>query len=129
MAAYATSSDLAARWKPIDDTNRAETLLGDAAVWLRTWFPDLDLRIASGQLDPAIPIMVSCAMVKRAMLNTDTDGAASVQRSDSAGVYSHSENRSFSNPEGNLYLTSREESLLAGKPVEAVSYTATGLLG
>ncbi|MBM7280362.1 hypothetical protein JTZ10_21695 [Gordonia rubripertincta] len=128
MSAYATADDLAARWKNLSgaEMGRAEVLLQDAAVWLRTWFGDLDSRIAAGTLDAQAPLMVSCAMVRRAMLNAEGDGTAAYQRTDSAGPMSMTENRTYSNPEGNLYLTAREVDLLAGHPASAGSFTSPG---
>ena len=126
MVAFATSDDLASRWRPLigDETDRADTLLGDASVWLRAWFPDLDGRIADGRIDAAIPVMVSCAMVKRAMLAAQFDGMSSVN--DSAGIYG--QQRVFSNPQGNLYITSAERDLIAGVSGHtAVSRMSPGL--
>lgn len=127
MTSFATSTDLASRWKELstEESARAEVLLGDASVWLRAWFPDLDARVASGTLDSTIPVMVVCSMVKRAML--DSDGMSAEQSQQTAGPFTDSLQRSFSNPDGNLYLTSREEQLLRGFPSCAVSMMAPGL--
>ncbi len=126
MAAFAQSDDLADRWRPLvgDETERANTLLADASVWLRAWFPDLDGQVADGRIDPTIPVMVSCAMVKRAMLASAFDGMSSVN--DSAGIYG--QQRVFSNPQGNLYITSAERDLIAGVSGRtAVSRMSPGL--
>ncbi len=129
MAAYATATDLANRWRPLvgAETARATVLLGDAAVWLRTWFPDLDDRIAGGALDASVPAMVSCSMVKRAML--DSDGMSAMQSQQVAGPFTDMVQRAFSNPDGNLYLTAREQDLLRGfpNPSGAVSMMSPGL--
>lgn len=72
--------------------------------------------------------MVSCAMVKRAMLNTEYDGLASVANTQTAGVYSDAVNRTFSNPSGNLYITSAERDLMLGVSGHtAVSRMSPGL--
>jgi hypothetical protein len=64
-------------------------------------------------------------MVKRAML--DSDGMSGDQVEQTAGPFSERVQRSFSNPEGNLYITSAERELLHGFPASAVSYTSPGL--
>lgn len=129
MTAYATVSDLESRWRTLtaEEKLRAEVLLADAAVWLRTWIPGLDASIATGAVDAGAAVMVSCAMVKRAMLNSESEGLESVSRQQTAGPYSFADRSAFSNPEGNLYLTAREIELLKGRPVKAVSFTAPGL--
>lgn len=129
MTAFAGAADLQARWRPLTDaeTERANVLLEDASVWLLAWFPDLQARIDAGTLDAAIPVMVACSMVKRAML--DSDGMSADQTQRTAGPFSESFQRSFSNPDGNLYLTAREEQLLRGSTSQpqAVSMMSPGL--
>lgn len=129
MTAFADASDLQARWRPLTDTEteRAAVLLEDASVWLRAWFPDLQDRIDSGALDATIPVMVACSMVKRAML--DADGMSADQTQRTAGPFMESFQRTFSNPDGNLYLTAREEQLLRGLAAQpqAVSMMSPGL--
>lgn len=127
MTAYATIGDLESRWRSLSNSDeaRAEALLDDAAVWLRTWAPDLDSRIADGSLDESVPVMISCAMVKRAML--DSDGMSSETSQQAAGVYSQSMTRAFANPQGNLYLTGQEKDMLLGFPPDAVSMTMPGM--
>lgn len=127
MTSFAESGDLASRWRTLstEEAARAEVLLGDASVWLRAWFPDLDARLTSGALDATIPVMVVCSMVKRAML--DSDGLSAEQSQQTAGPFMDLVQRSFSNPDGNLYLTSREEQLIRGFPACAISMTAPGL--
>lgn len=129
MVAYATADDLESRWRSLSvaEQARANALLGDASVWLRTWFPDLDQRIANGALDSSVPVMVSCSMVKRAML--DSDGMSAEQSHQIAGPFSDMTQRTFANPDGNLYLTAREQDLLRGfpNPSGAVSMMSPGL--
>lgn len=127
MAAFATATELESRWRTLstDEKARATVLLGDASVWLRAWFPDLDDRIASGELDADAAKMVACAMVKRAML--DSDGMSSEETQQTAGPFSVSNQRAFSNPEGNLYITTLERNLLLGIRTGAVSFMSPGL--
>lgn len=70
-APFAAAADLAARWRPLSDAEQtvAETLLGDASEILRTHVPDLDARLASGELRRALVVQVVTAMVRRAMAN------------------------------------------------------------
>ena len=109
---FAQYSDLESRWRPLttDEQTKATVLLGDASVIIRELAIGIDARITdygtdptlSGALDPAIPLMVVCAMVKRAMTGpSDLENVASQQVA--AGPFSSS--YTYSNPMGNLYLT------------------------
>ena|SRR5690554_3356965 len=108
---YADPDDLTERWRPLtsDETSRADVLLADAAVKIRAACPDVDARIESGDLDPEIPKIVSCDMVRRAMLSP-VDQAPMQQMQQTAGPFSHS--GTFVNPTGDLYLTKAEKQML-----------------
>lgn len=125
-APYATTADLVARWRPltVSETATASVLLSDAAVRIRSEFPDVDERIAADPqtLDPDIPKMVSCAMVKRAMLaSADQAVAGSIQQT--AGPFSQS--TTFVNPTGDLYLTSAERRMLRTSAQKAFTVRMT----
>lgn len=113
MAAFAEVSDLEARWRPLSiaEDATAEVLLLDAASMIRAECPDIDGRLEADPptLDPNIPLMVSCAMVKRAML-AGTGSDAVSQTSQTAGPFS--QQVTYANPMGNLYLTKAERKLL-----------------
>lgn len=128
MAAYATAEDLQARWKTLspEEQARAATLLGDASLWLREWFPDLDARIASGSIEAGIALMVACAMVKRAMIASGLEGVTYAQDSEIYGPFSHQTGRTYKNPEGNLYVTAAERDLLEGRTSDAISMECAG---
>lgn len=117
MASFATPNDLAQRWRPLSsaETTRAEVLLADASAIIRAECPGIDTKTTvvppatAPEIDPGIPKMIACAMVKRAMLvTTDADGVSATQQT--AGPFSQS--TTFSNPMGNLYLTKAEKRLL-----------------
>lgn len=121
---FATPDDLAKRWRPLDsdETERATELLSDASAVIRTECPGIDAKITpvppatEPELDPGIPKMIVCAMVKRAMLvANDADGVSATQQT--AGPFSQS--LTFSNPMGNLYLTKAEKRLLGCVAQEA----------
>lgn len=127
---FATPDDLAARWRPLTEVEIAQAivLLEDASARIRVEFPDVDARIAAvpQELDPAIPRMIVCAMVKRSMLApSDQGAAASVQQS--AGPYSQS--TTFANPTGDLYLTSGERRMLKGSPQQAFTVSMSSHSG
>lgn len=125
MAAFATPADLEARWRPLTDAETvvATTLLADAAVWLRAWFPDLDARIASAAVDTQAAVMVSCSMVKRALIASGHEGQSSGM--EAMGPFTRQV--AFRNPEGNLYVTEQEVDVLDGRPSGAVSMECAGL--
>lgn len=106
MTAFATVSDVAARWRPLSDAEEiiAATLLDDASDIIRLRFPDVDDRITAGTLSADSVTRIVATMVKRAMINMDTAGVA--QRSQTAGPFAVSDK--FTNPTGNLYLTADE---------------------
>lgn len=117
--AFATAQDLADRWHALttDEQAKATALLDDAADLIRTTCPKWR--------DAAEPTLkrVSCAAVKRAMLNGD-DAAGVTQHTETAGAYT--ESFSYSNPAGDLYLTASEIESLGG-PGTAWAYdTADG---
>ena len=106
--AYATVSDLEARWRTLDSTEkaRAGVLLGDAKVRIDAECP-VQGDPSSSQLEARK--IVSCNMVKRAMLNGEqAAGIESTQAT--AGPFSRSFN--FSNPTGDMYIKKDEKRML-----------------
>ena len=98
---FAAIDDLAKRWHELTDAERAkaETLLADASDKIITDCP----RWA--QASEATLRRICCAMVKRAMLNeVVAGGTQSTQTAN--GV---TEANSYSNPDGDLYLTKSEK--------------------
>lgn len=105
---YATVADLAERWRPIstDEESLAETLLGDAALRIDRACP---LPEDPAEDDLRARLIVSCEMVKRAMVMPDNLlGVTSY--SDGTGPFQ--EQRTYGNPMGNLYLTREDRKLL-----------------
>ena len=103
--AYATVSDVEARWRDLDQNEeaRAAVLLDDAAAML-------DRLVAVDDADEgqaALLKMVSCDMVIRAM---GANQAGLSQSSMTAGPYTQS--WTYSNPSGDMYLTKKEKKLL-----------------
>lgn len=107
--AYATTSDIEARWRPLTEAeaSRASTLLDDAAVII----DDL-AGIDEATVDEATAAkakIVSCDMVIRAMsMSQDAYGVS--QASMTAGPYTQS--WTYSSPSGDLYLTKLEKRML-----------------
>lgn len=115
MAAdYATLADLKAHWSslPAEDEATAIQKLHEASVEVRGNYPDLDARIRDGLMDPDIPKMVVCRMVKRAMDISDDAPAAGFE-SVQFGSGPFSMGGKVLNPDGNLYLTAADKRLLA----------------
>lgn len=106
--AFATSDDLAARWRPLteDEEEKANVLLEDAAVYLSA-FVTVDAEDTQQQ---AALKMVSCSMVQRAMVASENDAFGVAESRISADIYSQSV--TYSNPNGDLYLTASEKRLL-----------------
>lgn len=106
---FATASDLASRWRPLStaETSLADVLLADASQLIL----DEDHRgVLADLVDPpsSTVVRIVCAMTKRAMLAGDRGGAEQTQQS--AGPFSVA--TTYSNPAGDLYLTSAERRAL-----------------
>ncbi|MBM6699918.1 hypothetical protein H7U32_06280 [Bifidobacterium pullorum subsp. saeculare] len=114
---FATTEDLEARWHPLteSETSKARTLLADASDLIMTQCPRW--REASD----ATLKRIACQMVKRAMLALDRAGVS--QSTQTAGSFS--ESMSYSNPDGDLYLTSAERKSL-GKGVQTAFHIHMG---
>lgn len=130
LSPYAVLSDLQARWRnmPTDTAteNTAATLLGDASFWVRQWFPTETGLIDAGQQDGTGAKLLVCAMVKRALINADNEGV----RVASDGMGGMTESRTFSNPDGNLYILPNEMTLMqGGARMKAMSMTMGGCAG
>lgn len=104
---FATVEDLQARWRPLDpaETIRAQALLADASGIIR----DAVREWEKASADTLRRIV--CAMVRRAML-TPAGAAPVSQMAETAGPFS--QQMSFVNPAGDLYLTRAERRALTG---------------
>lgn len=105
---YAEVTDLEARWRTLTEAEHATatTLLGDAQLMIDTECPPA-VEPTAAQLEARK--IVSCNMVKRAMLNSEqAAGIESTQAT--AGPFSRSFN--FSNPTGEMYLTKKDRKLI-----------------
>lgn len=120
MDPFATSDDVAARWRPLTsvEQEQADTLVGDASVLLRSRYGDIDARIASGDLDAGAALVVVAGMVRRAMVGAAA-GDGVTQSSETVGPFSHSQ--SYANPMGNLFLTAADDLLIRGYRPRAMS--------
>lgn len=124
---FATKEELATGWRPLTESEfqAADTLLADASYWLRSWYPSID---TTG--DEYGPKMIVRAMVRRALLNSSSEGVETSTRSETTGPWSNSTSMKYSNPDGSLFLTKKESELLdriTGRASGAVSMTALGL--
>lgn len=120
---FATVEDLADRWRPLqpDEQAKATTLLGDASYWLRRWFPGRTAEIDGGA-DSTGAKIVACNMVKRALMNAANEGV----KNDFEGQGPFTRSKSYSNPDGNLYVTEAERAEFAGV-AHAGSFRMVGL--
>ena len=106
--AYATVDDLEARWRPLteDEAAKAETLLDDAGVMLASL-----VTVDEGdEQQLALLRVVSCSMVTRAMMDSESETFGLSQVDYGMGPFSQAAH--FANPSGDLYLTAQEKRLL-----------------
>lgn len=100
---FATVSDLEARWRGLSEAEqaRAAVLLADASALIRDMVPGWE------QVSEQTLRAICCAVVRRAMsVDVDLpDGVSSFN--ETAGPFS--QQMSFSNPTGDLYLTRAEK--------------------
>lgn len=122
MAALATTTDVEDVWRPLSDAEItvATALLRVASRVVRARFPDVDDRIAAGNLDAQDVADVVALMVKRAMLSPAADGVES--QAQTAGPFSVS-NR-YANAEGNVYMTAEEKLLFDNSASAVVGWLA-----
>ena len=108
MRPFATVPELEARWRPlsVEEGALAEALLTDAAYMLSK-------QVIVDETDDTqayLLMVISCNMVKRAMMNSGTDMLGITQTSMTAGPYTQS--YTYQNPSGDMYITNRERRLL-----------------
>lgn len=116
MAAdYATLEDLRAHWSALlaDDESEAQQKLHEASVEVRGLYSDLDGRIASGTLDPDLPRLVVCRMVKRTLEPKDDNAPPAGVETFQFGTGPFTMGGKMANPDGSLYLTAADKRLLA----------------
>lgn len=124
---YAELADLKAHWAklPDEDIPEASQKLHEASVEIRGNYPDLDRRIAvpveDGGMDPEIPKLVACRMVKRAMTAPDPDMAGVEQLQQNAGPFGQT--LRFTNPDGNIYLSKGDRNLLKASRPKGKAFT------
>lgn len=111
---YATVEDLKAHWSemPDDVDADAEQKLKEASIEVRSNFPDVDRRLAALTLDPEVPQLVVCRMVKRAMDVGDDDVPMAGMESVQFGTGPFSFGGKVSNPDGNVYMSASDKRLL-----------------
>jgi hypothetical protein len=124
MAAdYATLADLELHWSalPAEDEPDAEQKIHEASIEVRGNYPEIDARIlipvADGGMDPDIPKLVVCRMVKRAM-DVSEDAPTAGLESFQFGTGPFSVGGKVHNPDGNIYLSAADKRLLSkSRPV------------
>lgn len=106
--AFATYQDVERRWRALDSDEivRAQTLLEDASVQLAAQV-EVD---AEDEQQAALLKQVCCSMVIRAMLASASSAFGMSQVDYGMGPFS--QNVHYANPNGDLFLTSQEKSLL-----------------
>lgn len=111
---FATIEDLRSHWPdlPAEREDEATQKLKEASIIIRGLYSGIDAKIASGQVDAEILTLIVCRMVKRALLASINDVEGIASRNETAGGVSMG--FSFSNPNGNLYLTKDDKNLLGG---------------
>ncbi len=106
--AFAQVSDIEARWRDLSTTEeaRAGVLIDDASAMLSAL-----VKVDATDAQQAANLKaVCCSMVIRAMSATDADDFGVSSMTMTAGPYT--QQRSYSNPSGDMYLTKLEKKML-----------------
>lgn len=121
---YADLADLKLHWSklPAEDEADATQKLHEASVEVRGNYPDLDSRIGSGSLDPEIPKLVVCRMVKRA-LDVSEDAPTAGFESFQFGTGPFTMGGKIRNPDGDVYLTASDKRLLSKSKPSKQAFT------
>lgn len=121
---YATVANLQEHWPGLPDSrlDEAGQKLHEASIEVRALYPDVDRRVVSGELDPDVPRLVVCRMVKRSMDSPLDEGMAGVG-STTAQTGPFSQTLSFTNPDGNIYLSKADRRLLESGRRKARAWT------
>ncbi|MGL5828191.1 MAG: Gp19/Gp15/Gp42 family protein [Angustibacter sp.] len=121
MPAFATSVDVAARWRPLspEESARAGVLLDDIAAMIRARVPDIDVRISADSALADLARAVSCSAVRRAMVGAAAGGDGVRSTSETVGPFAAA--TTYVNPAGTLYLSDADLSLLSPAPQAAGS--------
>ena len=106
--AFAQVSDIEARWRDLSTTEeaRAAVLIDDASAILASMVTVDE----TDEQQAALLKTVCCSMVIRAMSVTDADNFGVSSMTMTAGPYT--QQRSYSNPSGDMYLTKQEKNWL-----------------
>jgi hypothetical protein len=110
VTSYATSTGLAARWRPLTDEEAAaaDVLLADASTIVRSTVPGVDERIADGSLSAELVAGVVIRAVLRVLRNPE----GKVQES----VDDYSYRRADAVSDGSLYISASDLALLTTTP-------------
>lgn len=112
IEAFATVDDLEARWRPLteDEAAVAGSLLVDASVYIMQTMTAAGVSYDNpDEVLSAALTSVTCSMVKRSM-NQPNGYTGLSQYTQSAIGYS--ETMSYTNPNGDIYMTKAEKRLL-----------------
>lgn len=125
MAPFAVLQDLEVSWPSISDSQRddAPQKLIEASLIIRALKPDIDELILAGTMDADLPKMVVCGMVKRALKTPDAGEGIGTQQQ-TAGPFSQS--FTYTNPDGNLYLSKLDKRLLGIGAAQAFTVDLMG---
>ncbi|CAH0233984.1 hypothetical protein SRABI26_02724 [Arthrobacter sp. Bi26] len=120
---YATLASLRQHWAalPAGREDEATQKLFEASVEVRALYPDVDRRLMAGELDASVPELVVCRMVKRSMDAPDSQIAGVNQIQQSAGPFGQT--LSFTNPDGNVYLSKSDRALLGAGRAKGKAFT------
>lgn len=111
MTIFSSVDDLRLHWPDApDDDGLLEQKLEEASIEVIANFPSVESRVASGRLDPRIPVLVVNRMVRRALEDTGLPAGVSTVQS-TAGPFNQSVTFGNAN-DGNIFLSSAEKKML-----------------
>lgn len=120
-----TPEDVAARWRPLDDSERAvaTVLLQDAEVLLNAKMPTLAARYTAGTVDARLVTIVLAEMVQRVLRNPDVQSSLQLGADGSIGQSFPTATVNVARPR--LDVTEYDLAMLT--PVVALGQASTGI--
>ena len=121
---YASIEDLRLHWPDLPDHLIAEAKqkLKEASTEIRALYPETDRRIKNGELSGDVVMLVTNRMVKRSLNRADTDIPDGVTQFQST-VGPFAQSMSFSNADGNVYLSAADKRLLTPPRLARLAWT------
>lgn len=120
---YSTIQEFKAHWSalPAERNDEATQKLLEASIEVRAEYPDIDERLSAGTLRREVVRLVVNRMAKRAMDLPMEDYAGVQSATAQAGPLAQT--LTFTNPDGNIYMSKKDHRLLRPAKQSSAPFT------